>query len=49
MFFPHLLAVIRTSQFLALAVGDLSIEFVQGYFDVLLTLGDGAFEMFLNI
>jgi len=32
----------HTSRSLALTIGDLSIEIIKGYFDVWLTLGDGA-------
>lgn len=39
----------HTSQLLALTIGDLSIKIIQGHFDVWLTLGDGAFQMLLNI
>lgn len=41
--------VTLTSQSPALTIGDLSIKVIHRYFDVRLTLGDGALQMLLYL
>lgn len=42
------LSLKHTSQGSALTISDFSIKLINGHFDVWLTLGDGALQMFLN-